>query len=498
MTPPTAFATRQSRRAFCRHVVGTVSTACAALLAASLVALAPVSQAQTPPAQASGAAGDSASAQTPPQACPALAAYYPDLYFSNADSPVSASQWGQLADTLATLQPVCLRSSEFYALLGAAQMNAGRPDSAAESLERALLLDPDNGAAQVDYASVLFAAGQLFPALQLNEALLARADLPASLRSTLLEREARWRANTRQHGLQLDITGGYDNNLNGAPDAGDITLTLSGEPVLLSLNEDFRSRGGADSNLRLASRLRTATPGGQRSWSNELRGRVSDDKDSDLLQLDSRYSVVNTTRRRSVQWEGAATTLHFGGNALYSAAQTRLRYQANNQRRCAPVVDLATQYQLFHSQDALDALESRATAGLSCVARSGRSAAVSRYGFEFGYLNNLALDSRRPGQDRDGWQATARFQRSLLRGELFAQASYTRLTDSDTYSPVLANGARRWQERSQLLIQHRTPISLGARPALLLINFSHQDQASNIGLFELNDTAFEVGISVPL
>ena len=93
---------------------------------------------------------------------------------SQPKSPSDASareraQWTQLAATLAGIQASCLRSSEYYALLGAAQLNSAQLESASESLERALLLDPNNGAAQIDFASALFASGQLFPALQLNE-----------------------------------------------------------------------------------------------------------------------------------------------------------------------------------------------------------------------------------------------------------------------------------------------------------------------------------------
>ena len=51
---------------------------------------------------------------------------------------------------------------------GAAQLNNGKVAEAAESLERALLLEPDNGAAQVDYAQVLYLQGDLFSALAMN------------------------------------------------------------------------------------------------------------------------------------------------------------------------------------------------------------------------------------------------------------------------------------------------------------------------------------------
>ena len=106
------------------------------------------------------------------QECPNLAVYYPAVYFAN--NPLTAqtspdenareqAQWTQLAATLTGIQASCLRSSEYYALFGAAQLNSAQLESASESLERALLLDPNNGAAQIDFASALFTSGQLFP-----------------------------------------------------------------------------------------------------------------------------------------------------------------------------------------------------------------------------------------------------------------------------------------------------------------------------------------------
>ena len=439
---------------------------------------------------------DAQASQTETQTCPDLSRYYAETTAADA-AENRAERWAAVATSLAELQSRCLRSSEYYALLGAAQLNSGKLDVASESLERALLLDPTNGAAQIDYAEALYAAGQLFPALQLNETLLSRDDIPAELREKLTQRQTLWRSNTKQHFLQLDLLAGYDNNLNGAPGADQITLTLSGEPVLLALNTDLQRQEGAFTNARLSSRQLTLSANGQSSWTNEMRGRVSQNTQSDLLQFDSRYSLIKPSRRRTLQWDAGASSLFFGGSALYSAAQTRLRYQPNTAKRCAPVYEIASQYQRFHSQTALDAWESKATVGASCVAGE-RGVNVIRYGFDGGYINNRALDAKRPGDDRDGWQVNFRAQRALFGGELTAQASYTRLEDDSGYSPILLNGTARWQERSQLLLQHRTPLRLGAKGALFLVNLSHQAQSSNIELFDLTDTALELGLSFAL
>ena len=431
-------------------------------------------------------------------ACPDLNGFYPAVYFAvTEDDTDNRAVWTGLAATLADIQASCLRSAEYYSLLGAAQLNSGQLETASESLERALLLDPTNGSAQIDYAAALFVSGQLFPALQLNETLLGREDLSAELRETLTVRDAIWRKNTRQHTVQLDLLAGYDNNLNGAPGAEQIALTLSGESVLLSLNNGLRQQEGAFTNARLSSRQLKLSANEQQSWTNEVRGRISQDTQSDLLQFDSNYSLIKPTRRRTLQWDAGASSLFFGGNALYTAAQTRVRYQSMTSTRCAPVYEIASQYQRFHSQTGLDAWESKATLGASCVAdENARN--ILRFGFDGGYITNRALDSRRPGDDRDGWQVNVRAQRVLFGGELTAQASYTRFKDDSGYSPILASGMERWQERNQFLIQHRTPLRLGGKSALFLVNVYHQNQASNIELFELSDTALEFGFSIAL
>ena len=448
------------------------------------------------------------------QTCPDLAPYYQGAFFgllglgsetANSsdpsdtpeppDSGPSEEDWLRLAGILSALQNSCLRSTEYYALLGAAQLSAGATEPASEALERALLIDPTNGAAQIDYAEALFLRGQLFPAMQLNETLVSRGDLPAALREGLEARGAGWQQLTQQQKFQLDVSGGYDNNLNGAPDAGQLTLTLSGEPVVLNLSSDFQSVGGTFSNVKLNSNRIVLTEDGRRGWDNEVRARFSQDTQSDLLQFSSRYSVVKSSRKRSAQWEAGASSLFFGGSPLYSAGHARLRVQTQNRRRCAPVYDVATQYQRFHAQPALDAWEGKATVGLNCVAMSGSN--PLNFGFDAGYVYSKALRAKRPGADRDGVQASARFQRRLFGGELLGQVTIARQTDDKPYSPILALGEPRWQRRSQILVSHRTPISLGSKAAVFTVNFFYQDQTSNVELFAMDNSSVEFNLSLP-
>jgi tetratricopeptide (TPR) repeat protein len=415
--------------------------------------------------------------------CPDLTPYY----------PAADVNWPSLSQQLEPMSSECLESSEFYALLGAAKLNSGNIADAFESLERALLLEPENGGAQMDYAQALYLQGQLFSALEINDALLAREDLPSNLQAIILQREQTWRALTSERSAQLDILAGYDNNLNGAPDPSQLTLTLSGEPIVLLLNEEFRPKSGPYMNFRLGGRYRQLAADYQHNWLTELRGRLSEDSESDLLQVDSRYAFIKPGRRQSWQVSTGISHLQFGGSSLYTGADISARYQRASSLSCKPYYQMATQYQSFHNQRQLNALESKAGIGLTCPRSS--SWGNHQFSTELSLLSNTATESERPGGDRNGWQASFDWQIDLPLGEFRSQLGYTQLNDTDGYSPLLANGAERWLRRSYLLLQYRRPLFEGTT---LLVNMFHQDQRSNLELFQTVDSTIEIGISLAL
>jgi hypothetical protein len=420
--------------------------------------------------------------------CPALSEFYQRSASFN-EIEESASAWAALAAELAVLMQSCLRSSEYFALLGAAQLNSGENARAVESLERSLLLNPEGRAARVDYAGALYSVGQLFPALEISEGLLLEEEVPPGLLLELKNRNRLWRSETRQNTLYFDVGGGYDNNLNGAPDVNEINLTLSGEEIALSLDQAFQSTSGGYSNLRVANQLRMLAPDHQRDWSNEIRGRVSEDRRSDLLRFDSRYSFLKESRSRNWRVDAGLTHLLFGGSSLFSAAQLSGRYQFREFSACKPAVELAGQRQYFRKQLVLNGIEGKLAGRIQCdlISPDGRSSRISA---EVGALRNYSLRPARPGGDREGWQASLQWQS----GAVLVQASQTHLDDRIGYSPILIGGAKRWIDRSQVVLQYRRPFRLSKVTASWFVNFFHQNQESNIDLFAARDTSVEFGI----
>jgi len=420
--------------------------------------------------------------------CPALSKYYRRAA-ELSSSEGSLERWALLESELASLLSLCLRSGEYFALLGATQLNSFQNPRAIESLERSLLLQPTGGAARVDYAQALYNAGQLFVALELNEGLIAEGGLPSGLSEELQARGEKWLRDTRKNSFQVDIAGGFDTNLNGAPNARAINLTLSGEEVPLALGEAFRSTKGAYTTLRLGDQYRVLAAEHEHGFVAEARGRLSGDEKSDLMRFDSRYSFVKQQRKQDWRIDGGLTHLLFGGSDLFSSAQISGRYQYNRAGACSPVIELAGQQQYFKQQKTLDAFEGKLSGGLQCDLEIGPNGRYSTLGVDFGVLRNYAVNSSRPGGDRTGWQVSAQ----LRVGELWFQASQTTLNDARGYSPILISGAARWVKQNQFVMQYRRPVQFGARSATLQVNFFHQNQESNISLFSSRDTALELG-----
>ncbi len=415
-------------------------------------------------------------------ACPDLQAFYE--YEEDIESQIA------LESALAPLMSECLRSPEFFALYGSALMETGKLAVALEMLERALLLDANNGSALIDYAQALYLRGQLFSALDLNNQLSQRQDLPANVQALVAQRDEVWRRDTRNYGAQIDVLAGYDNNLNGAPDPSQITLTLSGEPVILTLNPEYQAISGPYLNLRLGGQFQQLASDHQHNISGELRSRTSEDTASDLVQLATHYHFLLPKRDHAWQIGAGLNHLFFGGNALYTAVDTSVRYQKVTARQCTRRYDLAGQYQLYKDQSTLNSFESKLSAGLDCPVEV--LGFQSLLGGDFGVVHSAAINDGRPGGDRLGWQFNLAWQFPLLKGVLTSQLSHTDLNDQAGYSALLDDGAERWLKRSFVLLQYRQML----QPNLaFMVNIYHQNQHSNIELFDSVDSTLELGIS---
>ena len=309
-------------------------------------------------------------------ACPDLSGYYPDI----------DEEWGSVEQALAPLLSQCSDSSEYFALLGTAQLRVSDLARALESLELALLLDPENGAALVDYAEVLFQQGQVLAALEINQQLLSRDDLPVGLEDSLRDRQRRWRRLTNQTTFEASVLGGYDDNLNSAPMAQELALTLSGESVLLQVSPEFQPASGAYLNLALGGTNSAVWTETATRFSGQVRGRFSGNRKYDLVQASTRFALAQRADETRWNVELGFDHLVYGANSLFSSADLRASYLVAAGEVCRAYPRVAVQYQVYHGQSWLSGLEGKLGLGLDCNL-SGQGS-INRVGVEASGLHN--------------------------------------------------------------------------------------------------------------
>ena len=416
-------------------------------------------------------------------ACPDLSRYYPDI----------DDEWGSVEQALAPFLSQCSDSSEYFALLGTAQLRGSDLARGLESLELALLLDPGNGAALVDYAEVLFQQGQVLAALEINQQLLSRDDLPAGLEDSLRDRQRRWRRFTNQTTFEASILGGYDDNLNSAPMARELALTLSGESVLLQVSPEFQPASGAYLNFALAGTNNAVWSETATRFSGQVRGRFSENSKHDLVQASTRFALAERADETRWNVELGFDHLVYGANSLFSSADLRASYLLAAGEVCRAYSRGAVQYQIYHGQSWLSGLESKLGLGLDCNV-SGQGP-LNRLGVEASGLHNKELKSGRLGGDRQGWQINFAWQRQLGMGLALFQYTYTRMEDEEGYSPLFAGGVVRDEHRDSVYLQYRRPAPILGSKAQIVANIYYHSQRNTIDLFQTSGTSVEIGIS---
>lgn len=405
-----------------------------------------------------------------PAACPA----------GPADPPLSLP--AEL-ERLAALATRCADDPSFLAWYGALLLEAGRAQTAAELLERALLLDPAHQGARLDYARALRALGETAAARALLAQVGARPDLPPAAARVLhdllaMPEAAAWRTRT-----QFTLRSGYDDNLNRATEARSLVLTLPGGWLDLPLAADSRARAGSFAAAELDH-----TAEAPLGHASELRlyGRLSaryardrnDDTAADLL--------VYLGRRQP------ARTHHFGlggglqqwqGRPLQRSLRLSWRAQPNDSPcGLTPGTDLEARH--HPTRAALDYTLLMASAAWAC-------AGDRPWTLQWSVGRELAGDERPGG---GAWRATVRGELRLplaggRRVALAVQLAHRR--DDASYSPWLEGGARLRLSAFNLRLDAAQPLAAGWQ---VVFTLEYDRQAANLALFDHHRRAISIGL----
>ena len=168
-------------------------------------------------------------------ASPWAYAQTPEL--EQARALLKAGKASEAVKVLAPLEDTRAGDTPFDYLYGVAALEAGDPAKASVSLERVLIVDPNDMGARVDLARAYFALGDTTRARTEFNIAMAQNPPPAA-RATIEHYLARISSGAAPGGLQksayIDLTLGRDTNVNAATSQGQIFVPVFGFAVQLA------------------------------------------------------------------------------------------------------------------------------------------------------------------------------------------------------------------------------------------------------------------------
>jgi hypothetical protein len=420
-------------------------------------------------------------------------------------------------------EPGCLKSAPFHAWRGATLLALGKPDEAVEALERALLQDPDLPGAQLDLALALAAQGDSASAVAFLRSLRQRADLPIAI-GTAIDRQLGGLLvpDLLQRGLaltadwqsrwQFSALGGADSNLNNAPAASEITLTLPQGNVTLPLAPSSQPRQGAA--VLGVAQWQGLKARGESLWvlQAELRARQTSQADTSYQQGDLAASWLQAPAAPT-QWVGRLATgyLRYGGAGLLQATRTSVQYQwdalgataatwwPDKLARCRPAASLELEHRRYPSSRELDGVYEGGALGLLCRGSgqdqnsqpNGGSPSPSFYSVQARLGDDRPIHEDRPGGTYRRAELKAQWEGPLLAvGRLGLQWTTTRQIDRQPFSILLGNLPR---HTSRHLLQLEASWPIG--PGLSLVGSAEAAlQASNLAAFESRQRSVYLGL----
>jgi tetratricopeptide (TPR) repeat protein len=410
-------------------------------------------------------------------------AWSTECFLAPKTLPTNSNGWLSLQQQLDKTKKECLNNSVYLALYGAAQLNSGQLPEALESLERALLLDENNGAALIDYASALYYSGQIFSAIDLNNQILARSDLPENVIVILRNRAKLWEKSTQTQQHSLGFQTGYDSNLNNATHIDSLILNSPGGDVSLHLNDSSKAIPGKYTNLKTSHLYINHSDFRERSFLFESNTRFSHHSPSNYLQLSARYQDKRLLDQSFWYWSGQLSYLHYNQKPLSLITAGTVKYQWDTDKRCQSYIETTLENLSAIQQSTSNSISLYPGVGLNCRLNDHMVEAKMEA------IIDHAKDSDRAGGNQYGWRFNLQWQKPLFKGVLHNSLRYTQLSDQSGYDPLLERGDKRKQRRATLSMEYTQFVGDGT---LLSVSMSRQNQKSNIKLFEQRGTRISV------
>ena len=402
--------------------------------------------------------------------------------------------------------PTCLRSAVFHAWRGAVLLALNQPAAAIESLERAILINPDLPGALLDYAAALLAIGDARSARGLLLQLGSRDDVPAVMRRLLDLELAVTNPDVLRSRWFFSTAAGVDSNLNNAPSASELTLTFPQGSLTLPLLDSSRPRRGI-SALAIAQ-WQGLKPQGSQLWlfQADVRARQTSEAATGYRQADLAATWLQAPDAPQ-QWIGraGASQTTFGGQTLLQSARASWQRQwygnalGSSATICRPSAGIEWEGRQFPSSGSLNGKYLGLVAAAVCNFDSLKN--VKADGVVAQQVLNLQIRTgtdRASGEDRAGGnfrrtELRASLERNVGAFKLSGEYGFSRQVDTSGYSPLLADNLIRKINRNSLRAELSRPLGLWPQVDWFVsaeINFQH----SNLEAFRSRQDAYYAGV----
>jgi hypothetical protein len=393
-------------------------------------------------------------------------------------------------------------------------------EQARQALARAVALDPDFAGAWMDLALATYAAGDSVQAEEFLTILEQRFTLPEPMAQAVVGLRARIAAGY-QAAVQpasgwawrttAQAAAGHDSNANAGLALNDLTLTLPGGGVLLPVSPSLRPQSDRFGVAGVSVSGLRNLPQGQLELAGSIKARRNAQaSDFDTLDLQAAIGWATTRPLPGGGVGGllpgpwrvglAAQHLKLGGSALLNSvvlSGTHVWAGA----ACNPQATAESDWRTFPVATNLNSRTLWLGGSASCPglfpARGGRWSTQLRAGLETARSAFLSAGGR-PGGDTRHTELTLTHTWGHTGGQrLEVQAQWARAQDTQGYSPLLANNARREVQRSTAGISYTVPLAAvagldaGWQATVALQGFS---QRSNLELFRLSGRVVQASV----
>lgn len=416
--------------------------------------------------------------------CAALSAAATPLLHSAIPETTSAAAWVREARGYVS---TCQNDVGFLVRLGRVLLAVGQPEEAAEHIERALLLSPEDPVALRAFATALHALGDSAAARQVM------AMAPDTTPSVTFQTQ--WRDG-------WSVSTGAERNLLGVSNIGSLTLTLPGldpaQPVLITLPlapSSLPKGGGywqaAATGQWVHRRMSGGAGGVQDDWTLQAGART---RQAPQLN-EAGFNAVDAAAAHQRRYLLSPLGHHLSLFAAHLDSRTGVAFRQVGVGAgmdlygtgCSARVGVEWVNRRYPANSILDGLQKVAQLQLNCASTIQLALRAGK---------DEALSPQRPGGD----QSLTDLRIRGTAGRLAWEAEWSRALDARGYSPLLNSGAQRQQWRGALRIDYvayerRSP-SANTCPACrnlqIMVGMEANERRSNIELFRNNNLGLMV------